>query len=113
VGPWTLEAVDDRYVDLEWEGKKFKKRIDELLDKTPVVVETPQVQAKAPVPAASLAPAQVLSSPSQSGPGTPMGGGFFACTPGDSSADGAVVNGMKKIMGQTPFGSSCHWEQVK
>ena len=113
VGPWTLESVDDRYVDLTWEGKKFKKRIDELLDRTPVVVaEAPPVQAKAQPNTPAPAP-QVLSPGSQSGPGAPMGGGFFACSPGDSSADGAVVNGLKKVVGQTPFGSSCHWEQAK
>ena len=36
VGQWKLVALDNSYVDLEWGGKEFKKRIDELIDRTPI-----------------------------------------------------------------------------
>ena len=36
IGPWTLVSVDNSYADFEWDGKEFKKRIDELIDRTPI-----------------------------------------------------------------------------
>ena len=36
IGPWTLVSVDSSYADFEWDGKEFKKRIDELIDRTPI-----------------------------------------------------------------------------
>ena len=36
IGPWTIVSVDSSYADFEWDGKDFKKRIDELIDRTPI-----------------------------------------------------------------------------
>jgi len=124
IGEWTIASIDNKYVVFTWDGKEFQKRIDELLDRTPIEV------AAAPAPVAAAAPAaaapattQLGSAPSsntssnsstaKSGPGADMGGGLRGCVPGDSTPDGAVVDGMKKFVSSTPFGVSCHWEPVK
>ena len=113
VGPWTVVSVDNRYIDLEWEGKDFKKRIDELLDRTAVAAEAPP---PAPVKGSPRPPAHTPQPPPsnvESGPGADQGGGLKGCVAGDSSPNGTVVDGMKKVVVATPFGSSCHWEQAK
>jgi hypothetical protein len=113
IGEWKIVAVDNQYLSLEWDGKRFKKRLDELLDKTSL--SGPDAPAApAPSPAAA-APAPPPPAPPQnsSGPGADVGGGFKACVPGDSTPAGTVLNGMKKVVSATPFGSGCQWEPVK
>jgi hypothetical protein len=110
IGPWTIVSVDNSYADFEWDGKEFKKRIDELIDRTPIA------QA-APPPANPVTPvnpaAKTLSNSSHAGPGQDVGANIKACYPDDSSPDGTVVDGMKKIITATPFGNNCRWEQAK
>jgi hypothetical protein len=108
IGPWTLVSVDQSYADFEWDGKDFKKRIDELIDRTPIAQIVPP---STPAPSAA---AQSLSTPAQPGkPGQDTGGGYKACAQGDPSPNGTVADGMKKVITATPFGSSCTWEPVK
>ncbi len=108
LGEWKIVSVDSQYVVLEWDGQEFKKRIDELLDRTPITV------AEAPAPQASNAPLQQVQAISaKPAPGVDVGGGHRGCVAGDSSPSGTVVDGMKKVVGQTPFGSSCYWEAAK
>ena len=110
IGEWKIVSIDNRYVVFEWNGKEFKKRIDELLDRTPIVMaEAPPQQAAA----GPAKPAQSLSGNTNSGPGIDIGAGIKGCVAGDTSPSGTVVNGMKKIVTETPFGSSCRWEQAK
>jgi hypothetical protein len=109
VGPWKLIALDNRYVDFEWDGKKFKKRIDELISTEPVAEVAPP-----PAPIAPKSGPQVLSTPLSPGrPAQDVGGGFKACAPGDPSPSGTVSDGMRKVVTATPFGNSCQWEPVK
>jgi hypothetical protein len=103
--------VDNSYADFEWDGKDFKKRIEELIDRTPIPQAAPPTNAAAPVAPAAAA-AKNLST-SHTGPGQDVGGGYKACSPDDSSPSGAVVDGMKKVVTATPFGSGCTWEPVK
>lgn len=109
IGPWTVVSVDSSYADFEWDGKEFKKRIDELIDRSPIAQAAPAPAAPA---AAAKSAVQPLST-SRSGPGIDVGGGFKACDANDGSPDGTVVDGMKKIVTATPFGNSCHWEPSK
>ncbi len=55
IGPWTIVSVDNSYADFEWDGKEFKKRIDELIDRTPIAQAAPPPNAV--VPAAQVAAA--------------------------------------------------------
>jgi hypothetical protein len=112
IGQWKLVALDNSYVSLEWNGKEFKKRIDELIDRTPVAeVSQPAPAGKTARPAP--APAQSLSTNVKPGPGSDVGAGQKGCVAGDDSPNGTVVDGMKKVLVATPFGSSCHWEASK
>jgi len=111
IGEWKIVSVDNRYLTLGWNGKEFKKRLDELLDKTNLVAEMP------PAPAAPVAPAAAtntnLSNNAKTGPGAEMGNGSKGCIPGDSTPSGAVVNGMRKEVTATPFGAGCQWVPAK
>ena len=111
IGEWTIASVDNSYVVFEWNGKQFKKRIDELLDRTPIMVAEPPAQPAAG-PAAPK-PVQSLAANGTAGPGADMGADMRACVAGDTTPAGTIVDGMKKVEGQTPFGSACRWEKVK
>jgi hypothetical protein len=112
IGQWKLVSLDNSFVGLEWNGKEFKKRIDELIDRTPVH-EIAVVAPASRIPAPKAAPSQSLSSGPKSGPGLDTGAGQRACVSGDSDPDGTVRDGMKKVVIATPFGNNCHWEAVK
>jgi hypothetical protein len=115
IGEWKLVDVDNSFVDLEWDGKEFKKRIDELIDRTPIAeASEPQPGGGKKNKAAQAAPAaKTLSSESHSGPGVDIGAGMKACYADDASPEGAVVDGMKKVVTPTPFGKACRWEQSR
>jgi hypothetical protein len=113
IGQWKLVSLDNSYVDLEWDGKEFKKRIDELIDRTPIAeVAQPAVASKV-APVAVAPAAQSLATSAKSGPGIDTGGGQKSCVAGDDSPSGTVVDGMKKVVVLNPFGSNCHWETAK
>lgn len=110
IGEWKIASIDNSYVIFEWNGKQFKKRIDELLDRTPLTMgEAPPAAG----PAAPAKPAQALSANGTAGPGIDTGAGLKGCVPGDKTPSGTVVDGYKKVVSQTPFGASCQWEQAK
>ena len=111
IGPWNIVSVDDKYLVLGWNGKEFKKRLDELLDKTNLVAEMPPPPV---APAASAASASTnLSNNAKTGPGPEMGNNTRGCIAGDSTPSGAVVNGMRKEVTATPFGAGCQWVPAK
>ena len=109
-GEWTIKSVDNRYITLVWNDKEFKERLDELMDRSNLVAE-------APPPPASAGAAQANSSTDLSknlngkkdGPGVDVGGGNRACIVGDTTPNGAVVDGWKKQTSVTPFGTGCTW----
>lgn len=114
VGPWTVKSLDSQFVVLEWNGKEFKKRLDELIDRSANMVA--EVPAPAPVANnAAKTTTDLSSNPTagKEGPGLDQGGGFKGCVAGDSTPNGAVVDGWKKFVTETPFGKSCHWEKAK
>ncbi len=41
IGEWKIVSIDNQFVVFEWNGKQFKKRIDELLDRTPLMWRKP------------------------------------------------------------------------
>lgn len=111
IGEWKIVSVDNQYVVFEWDGKEFKKRLDELMDKAPLVAsEAPQMKA---TPNVQVVKNPSLSDSKKSGPGIDVGGDIRDCTPGDTTPAGTVQDGYKKIVTATPFGNSCRWEPVK
>jgi hypothetical protein len=113
IGPWTLVSVDSSYADFEWDGKEFKKRIDELIDRTPIAQAAPPPARAAASATPAAAPSKPLSNASHAAPGIDVGAGIKACYSDDASPDGTVVDGMKKIVTATPFGNNCRWEPSK
>jgi len=111
IGQWKIVSIDNQYVVLGWDGKEFQKRIDELLDRTPIemasVTPTPAGPSKPP-PSANT----TLNSPDPK-IGADMGGAR-ACVAGDSSPAGTVLSGMKKVVTASPFGgATCRWEPAQ
>jgi hypothetical protein len=51
--------------------------------------------------------------PPPPGPGELTHFGIRLCNPGDTSPEGSVVDGFRKVSSPTPFGSSCLWEPVQ
>jgi len=116
IGEWKIVSVDNQFVVFEWDGKQFKKRLDELLDKNALLTAeapTPQTPAAAAGQPSGAPTVQTLSSGRAEGPGAPIGEGIKGCVPGDTSPTGTIVNGMRKLVSPTPFGSVCRWEAVK
>ena len=115
IGEWLIVSVDNQYLVLQWEGKEFKKRLDELLDKTTLMVaETPPAGGNAAANVVSAAPpVQSLSTSTPQGLGADMGNNVRACVAGDTAPAGTIVDGMKKVVSQSPFGSVCRWEQAR
>jgi hypothetical protein len=114
VGKFKVVSFDRENITLAWEGKTIERKLADLAPKEPV----PQPSSASAAPAAArpaatpLAPVRNLTA-GESPLGTDMGGGFHGCVAGDNSPNGTVKDGYKKVMTQTPFGASCHWEQVK
>ncbi len=106
--------MDSSYADFEWDGKEFKKRIDELIDRTPIAeASAPPSGSRRKVgrsPAGQSKSVEQLALRTRPGRGGRTQG---LRLPDDSSPDGTVVDGMKKVVTATPFGSNCRWEPAK
>ncbi len=116
IGDWKILSVDNQYVVFEWDGKQFKKRIDELMDHAAETAQAPASPSAAAAAsnAAPAAKAQSLSDSGKSEHWVDVGADDMrGCKPGDDTATGTVVDGFKKVVSSTPFGSACRWEQVK
>jgi hypothetical protein len=113
VGEWQVVSVDTQYLILEWDGKQFKKRLDELLDKNALTVAEVAPQAGPSTPAPTPDQVQQLTPKAQGPSDKEVAPGIKACVPGDTSPAGAVVGGMKKVVTASPFGSVCRWEPAR
>ncbi len=109
IGEYKLVSISSDEVELAWENRTVRKRLAELIDRA-----GDKSQAAAPAPQASApAPAPPPATPGKPEPGKQIAEGMSACQPGDDSPAGTVVNGMKKVITQTPFGPQCRWEATK
>jgi hypothetical protein len=121
IGDYKIVSFDNRTITFEWDGQKFTKNVQELVDRdaqSAALINRQNVQnipePTAAAPAASKP--QVLSDTGSSQQGTPgvdTGGGIRACAPGDTAAPGTMSDGYRKIVSETPFGKVCRWEKVK
>jgi hypothetical protein len=107
IGEFKLLAVDGQQIVLEWEGKQISKLLDQVIERSPPAgAQTPVRSQEPPPPPKPVA----LAKP---GPGADVGKGFRACQPGDTSPPGTVIDGVRKVVSETPFGTSCRWEPVQ
>lgn len=118
IGEFKLAEATSTDLTFEWEGKTVKRRLEEL---RAVVKEASAQPQAAPASAANApaAPASVNASanPTQEKGNPKMGRDVNAsskyCDPSDTSPDGTVLDGFRKVVKRTPFSSTCVWEKVQ
>jgi hypothetical protein len=115
IGVFKLVAVEGEVIELAYDNRSVRKKITELMDRG----DDGAPAGPAPAPSANTPPHLVNAAPTpppppaKPEPGVKITETLSACQPGDSSPAGTVVNGMRKVVRQTPFGASCVWESVK
>jgi hypothetical protein len=109
VGAFKLVEVGGEQLIFEWEGKRIVKKLADLME-TGARLAAVDSNVGAGAPAAT---ANTLSTSAQQGPGVTTTATTRACQTGDTPPAGTVVDGMKKVVSQTPFGNMCLWETVK
>jgi hypothetical protein len=109
VGEFTLVAVDNQEITLEWDGKTLTRPLDEMIDRSalPAPVDTSNSRPTPQQPPSSSPPAQTKKG--EPAPGQDVGNNFRACQSGDTSPPGTVSNGFKKVVTPSPFGEMCRW----
>ena len=117
IGKFKLVSIEGEDMILAFEDRTVKKKLDELIDRgQDAGPATGGAPAQGATPAGG-GPATTVTAPSAPA-GKPEPGGkltetLSACQAGDTSPPGTVVNGMRKVVNQTPFGPSCRWESIK
>lgn len=116
VGEFKLAAIRPDSVVLEWQGKTFEKKLSDLLDRGgggEEAARAPTPQNNQP-PIYNAPPPPPIVAKGEAAPGgVDIGGGIRSCNAGDTSANGTVVGGMRKVISSSPFGSTCRWEPVR
>ncbi len=110
VGEFVIADITDQRLVLEWNGKTFEKLLAELDDKSAPVQTA--AAAPPPRPAAEIQSSlddTKLTTPAANGPGVQITPAARACTTTDTSPNGAVVDGYKKTVFNTPMGKACTW----
>jgi len=125
IGDFKLAAVTPKEIAFEWEGQRVIRKVEEL---RPSAAETPAEAAPERASAATALPASVAAAMRNVSPNTPpptvapgsgaqlfgsQSGSMYYCKPDDTTPPGAVVDGYKKTIAQTPIGKTCFWEPAK
>ena len=108
IGPFEIVSFDREKITLAWEGKTVERKLSELAPKEApreALTAAPAPSSVARPAATSLAPPVKAIGAEESSLGADMGGGFHGCVTGDTSPNGTVKDGYKKVMTQTPFGA--------
>jgi hypothetical protein len=107
IGQFKLVDVNTEEIAYEWNGETVRKKLNEL---APAAANpgsaAPAARTEGPAP--PPAPAK----PALKGPGEDTGRGFRVCSVSDGNAEGAVIDGFRKVIYNTPFGQACGWEPV-
>jgi hypothetical protein len=108
IGQFKLVDVSTQEIVFEWSatGETVRKRLDDLMDRASQSSNAPVASASSQAPP----PPPVIKTPK--GPGEDTGRGFKRCDPTDSTPDGAVVDGYRKVSYPTPFGPACRWDPL-
>jgi hypothetical protein len=109
IGEFKLLAVNNQEIILEWKGEQIRRRVEELFDHS-VIEPPPTAAVAAPAGGAALGQSSANMTPKIGSPGVDIGNGRKACLPGETTPDGTVVQGLKKVSWETPFGKGCAWE---
>ena len=106
IGEFKLLDVNTQELVFEWDGQTIHKGLNELTDRGAADSQGAPVAARAAAPP----PPPVIKTPLGPGEATPQG--YKTCNPNDSTPDGSVVDGFRKVSIPTPFGAACRWDPV-
>lgn len=115
IGEFVLAGISRTEIVFEWDGKKVPAKLEDLKDLTKPAepTKTTATTAAQPTAVAAKPAATNVGGKQATGPGQEVGEGYKACQPGDPHPNGAIVDGYRKIMASTPFGTSCRWVRVQ
>jgi hypothetical protein len=110
IGQFKLVDVTRDEIAFSWtyNGQIAKRSLRELSDNS-----QPSAPAADNRPAAAAAPPPPPPVQAAFGPGETTNFGFKTCVPNDTTPEGTVVQGFRKVISTTPFGKSCRWDPVK
>jgi hypothetical protein len=108
IGEFKLLDVNTQELIFEWDGQTIHKGLNELTDRG----AAPPDSRGSPAPARTAPPPPPPVFKTPLGPGQATSQGPKACLPDDSTPDGTVVDGFRKVSRPTPFGAACLWEPV-
>lgn len=108
IGDFKLVSVTDDELVLGWEDRTVKKKLQDLISRG----------GDESGSASGSGPAAVASTPrpaavGKAEPNVKLSDDVATCQTNDPSPPGTIVNGMRKVVSQTPFGTACRWEAVK
>ena len=109
IGHFKMLDVNTNEIVFQWteNGEIVKRSLRELSDRSQVgAAVAPGAAAPAPPP-----PPPPQASPLGPGDMTPQG--LKTCQANDSTPDGTVTGGFRKVSIAGPFGKTCIWEPVK
>jgi hypothetical protein len=113
MGPFELAALTRDEISFKWEDKTVTKSVSEMIYRglEATAQQAPPAPGTGSSPSAGNAPASTgAAKPSAAVIGMEE---IKTCDPGETSPNGTVSDGYKKVLMPTPFGNSCHWEIVK
>lgn len=110
VGQYKLAAIKEDSLVLEWEGKSFEKKFEELRDRSGGAT---QARNEDPPPAQVVQQVVKREVKTDAAPGEDVGGEMRACNAGDTSPAGTVSGNYRKVIRGGPFGNRCYWEPVR
>lgn len=131
VGDYKLVTIAQSGLVFEWDGKQVPAKYEEMRDASPAAQQSTETQSSSSssgggsvvnLGGQSATPAEspvkrvtptVVSVTGSSGPGNDVGAGMRGCQPGDPTPAGAIVDGYRKVVSETPFGKSCRWERAQ
>lgn len=118
-GPFEIAAFNSETITLIWDGQSIERKLEDLKPKEAAPPQPPAGRpAVQPAPGSTLKTLGATSGEGDSKKdtgllGVDVGGGFYGCIAGDSTPNGGIVNGYKKVITRGLFGETCHWELVK
>ncbi len=110
IGEFKLVAVNGDAITLSWQDRTVTKKVQDLIDRG---VADAGAAAATPGTTTSSAPPPPPPVVGKAEPGVKLSEEVSSCQTNDPSPAGTVVNGMRKVVSQTPFGAACRWEAVK
>jgi hypothetical protein len=114
IGPFKLVSVDGEELVLAFENRTVTKKLQELMERSQDAPPAAGTQAQGAPEKPTVT--RMADPPAPAGkpePGAKLTDSLSACQAGDQSPPGSVVNGMRKVVSQTPFGPACRWESIK